>query len=57
MLLYFPVSNREFVNILLNNHTAKILSDKTLQPRSFTITPTTLSITVRKDVQEIKAFL
>ncbi|MEO9308725.1 MAG: hypothetical protein ABI337_00330 [Nitrososphaera sp.] len=54
MLLSFPVSNREIANILLNNHTAKILSDKTLQPRSFTITPTTLSITVRKDVQEIK---
>jgi putative transposase len=54
MLLSFPVSNREFASILLNNHTAKILSDKTLQPRSFTITPTTLSITVRKDVQEIK---
>jgi putative transposase len=54
MLLSFPVSNREFANILLNNHTAKILSDKTLQPRSFAITPTTLSITVRKDVQEIK---
>jgi putative transposase len=54
MLLSFPVSNREFANILLNNHTAEILSDKTLQPRSFVITPTTLSITVRKDVQEIK---
>jgi IS605 OrfB family transposase len=54
MLLSFPVSNREFANILLNNHTTKILSDKTLQPRSFAITPTTLSITVRKDVQEIE---
>jgi putative transposase len=54
MLLSFPVSNREFANILLNNHTAKILSDKTLQPRSFAITPTSLAVTVRKDVQEIK---
>jgi putative transposase len=54
MLLSFPVSNREYSNILLNNHTTTILSDKTLQPRSFTITPTTLSITVRKDVQEVK---
>ncbi|MEO9308762.1 MAG: transposase [Nitrososphaera sp.] len=54
MLLSFPVSNREFANILLNNHTTTILSDKTLQPRSFVITPTTLSITVKKDVQEIK---
>ncbi|MEO9309454.1 MAG: hypothetical protein ABI337_04070, partial [Nitrososphaera sp.] len=55
MLLSFPVSNREFANILLNNHTTTILSDKTLQPRSFTITPTTLSITVRKNIQEIKS--
>ncbi|MEO9308716.1 MAG: transposase, partial [Nitrososphaera sp.] len=54
MLLSFPVSNREFANILLNNHTTTILSDKTLQPRSFAITPTTLSITVRKNIQEIK---
>jgi putative transposase len=53
MLLSFPVSNREFANIL-NNHTAKILSDRTLHPRSFVITPTTLSITVRKNIQEIK---
>jgi putative transposase len=53
MLLSFPVSNRKFANILLNNHTRTILSDKTLQPRSFVITPTTLSITVRKDVQEV----
>ncbi|MEO9309448.1 MAG: hypothetical protein ABI337_04040, partial [Nitrososphaera sp.] len=55
MLLSFHVSNREFANILLNNHTAKILSDRTLQPRSFVITPTTLSITVRKNIQEIKS--
>jgi putative transposase len=54
MLLSFPVSNREFANILLNNHTTKILSDKTLQPRSFVITPTTLSITVRKNIEEVK---
>jgi putative transposase len=54
MLLSFPVSNREHSNILLNDYVVKILSDKTLQPRSFVITPTTLSITVRKDVQEIK---
>ncbi|MEM3065132.1 MAG: transposase, partial [Candidatus Nitrosotenuis sp.] len=35
-------------------HTEKILSNKTLEPRSFTITPTALSISVRKEVQEIK---
>jgi putative transposase len=54
MLLSFPVSNREFANILLNDCVVKILSDKTLQPRSFVITPTSLAVTVRKDVQEIK---
>jgi putative transposase len=54
MLLSFPISNREFANILLNNHTTTILSDKTLQPRSFVITPTTLSITVRKNIEEVK---
>jgi putative transposase len=54
MLLSFPVSNREFANILLNDYVVKILSDKTLQPRTFTITPTTLSITVRKNIEEVK---
>lgn len=53
MLLSFPISNRNFTNVLLNNHTAQVLSDRTLKPRSFTITPTTLSISVRKDVEQI----
>jgi len=53
MLLSFPVSNRQFANILLNDHTAKVLSDDSLEPRSFTITPTSLSITVRKNVEPI----
>jgi putative transposase len=53
MLLSFPVSNRQFANILLNEHTAKILSDDSLEPRSFTVTPNSLAITVRKQVQEI----
>ncbi|MEM3064755.1 MAG: transposase [Candidatus Nitrosotenuis sp.] len=54
MLLSFPISDRNYANILLNRHTEKILSDRTLEPRSFTITPTILSMTVRKEVQEIK---
>lgn len=52
-LLSFPVSNRNFVNILLNNHTEKILYDDTLKPRSFTITPTSLSISIQKNVEPI----
>jgi len=53
-LLSFPVSNRQFANILLNSHTAKILSNDSLEPRSFTITPTSLSISVRKQIETIK---
>jgi len=52
-LLSYPVSNRQFANILLNEHVAKTLSDDSLEPRSFTITPTSLSITVRKNVEPI----
>ncbi|MGB9002419.1 MAG: transposase, partial [Nitrosotalea sp.] len=52
MLLSFPVANREFVNIVLNSHTLDKLSEG-IEPRSFTITPTSLSISVRKEVEEI----
>jgi putative transposase len=50
---YHSQYGREFANILLNSYTTKILSDKPLEPRSFTITPTSLSISVRKQVDEI----
>jgi len=54
MLLSFPVSNRQYANVLLNNHTVSKLSEDIVEPRSFTITSNSLSISVRKDVQEIK---
>jgi putative transposase len=54
MLLSFPISNRQLANILLNDHTAKILSDDSLEPRSFTITPTSISISIRKQIDQIK---
>ncbi|MEM4378824.1 MAG: transposase [Candidatus Nitrosotenuis sp.] len=52
MLLSFPIKNHEFANILLNDYTVSKLKD--VEPRSFTITPNSLSISVRKEVQEIK---
>ncbi|MBM2852590.1 MAG: Transposase [Candidatus Nitrosotenuis sp.] len=55
MLLSFPVRNREFANILLNDHVARILSDPSIIPRSFTITPQSLSISIAKYVELIKA--
>ncbi|MBI5377174.1 MAG: IS200/IS605 family element transposase accessory protein TnpB [Thaumarchaeota archaeon] len=51
MLLSFPVVNREFVHIVLNNHIIGGL--RGVEPRSFTITPVSLSISVRKEVEEI----
>ena len=54
MLMSFPVSNRNFVNILLNNHTVSELSKDGIEARSFAITPTSLSISIQKDVTQIK---
>ncbi|TBR26285.1 MAG: transposase [Candidatus Nitrosotenuis sp.] len=54
ILLSFPVWNREFANILLNDHVTRILSDQSITPRSFTITPKSLSISIAKNVELIK---
>ncbi|TBR09796.1 MAG: transposase [Candidatus Nitrosotenuis sp.] len=54
MLLTFPIRNREFANILLNEHVVKILSDQSITSRSFTITPQSLSISIAKNVELIK---
>jgi putative transposase len=53
MLLSFPIGDNRYTNILLNSHTASRLSEKGIKPRSFTITPNSLSISIRKDVKEI----
>ncbi len=55
MLLSFPEWNGEFANILLNDHVAGILSDTMVTPRSFTITPQSLSISIAKNVELITA--
>lgn len=51
-LLSFPVRNGEFVNILLNDYVVRYLS-KDVEPRSFTITPISISITVRRDIPQM----
>ncbi|MBM2853059.1 MAG: putative transposase, OrfB family, partial [Candidatus Nitrosotenuis sp.] len=51
MLLSFPVRNREFVNVLLNDHVTKTISN--IKVRSFTITPTSLSISIFRQVESI----
>ncbi|HSA97570.1 MAG TPA: transposase, partial [Candidatus Nitrosotenuis sp.] len=54
MLFSFPVHNRKFANIILNDHVAGILSDPSVVPRSFTITPQSLSISIAKNVEPIQ---
>jgi putative transposase len=52
-LLSIPVGKRVRINIVLNWHTVQKLSEKGIEPRSFVITPNSLSISVRKEVEEI----
>ncbi|MFY9300286.1 MAG: transposase [Candidatus Nitrosotenuis sp.] len=54
MLLSFPVRNRESANVLLTDHTVSELSKDGVKAKSFTITPTSLSISIQKDITEIK---
>ncbi|MGI0093675.1 MAG: RNA-guided endonuclease InsQ/TnpB family protein [Nitrosotalea sp.] len=54
MLLSIPTGNRNYIHVLLNRHTLLQLSEKGIEPRSFTITPNSLSISIRKEVQETK---
>ncbi|MGI0066075.1 MAG: RNA-guided endonuclease InsQ/TnpB family protein, partial [Nitrosotalea sp.] len=54
MLLSIPTGNRNYAHILLNRHTISQLSENGIESRSFTITPNSLSISIRKDIQEIK---
>src|SRR5207245_6793560 len=53
MLLSIPTGNRNYANVILNHHTISKLSEKCIQPRSFVITPNSLSISLRKELNEI----
>ncbi len=54
MLLSFPVGDGKFVNIMLNDYVVNKLSENGIECRSFTITPHSLSVSVRKEINEIK---
>ncbi|MDE1826005.1 MAG: transposase [Thaumarchaeota archaeon] len=54
VLLSIPVGKRVHINIVLNWHTVQKLSEKGIAPRSFVITPNSLSISVRREIEEIK---
>ena len=51
MLLSFPISNGSKFLVKLNEHT--MLQLRNVEPRSFTITPNSISISIRKEVEQI----
>ena len=53
-LLTIPFKYHNPINILLNNHTQKILSDPSLKVRSFTITALNISICISKEIDVIQ---
>lgn len=53
-LLSIPYKRNQYINILLNSHTTKVLSDSALKVRSFTITLNSFSMSVSKEVDEIE---
>lgn len=53
-LLSIPFKSHEKINILLNKHTLKILSDKTLSVRSFSLTALNISLCISKEIEEIE---
>lgn len=53
-LLTIPFRYHNPINIILNNHTQKILSDNTLKVRSFTITHSSISISISKEIEQIR---
>ncbi len=53
-VLKVPLGNRQYFDIPLNSYIKKILSDSSLQVRSFTLTADSLSICISKEVAEIE---
>lgn len=53
-LLSIPFKPRQSINIILNNHTIQILSDKTLSVRSFSLTAFNINLCISKEIDEIQ---
>ncbi len=54
MLLSFTIRNRKFITVPLNSYVQSILSDPSIKVRSFTVTPTSLSLSMSKEIEPIK---
>jgi len=53
-LMSIPFEPRQPINILLNNHTVKFLSDPVLKVHSFTLTAFNISICISKEIDMIE---
>ncbi|MHB8547251.1 MAG: RNA-guided endonuclease InsQ/TnpB family protein [Nitrosotalea sp.] len=53
MLLVIPTGDRNYQHVLLNNHALEILKDKSFKVKSFTITPDSISLSIRREVKQI----
>ena len=53
-LLTIPYKSRNPINILLNEHTQKILSDHSLTVRSFSLTAASISLCISKEAEAIQ---
>ena len=56
-IIKIPIGDRKYFDVGLNNHTKQVLSDLTLKVRSFTLTPNTISLTISKEVLELKSIM
>jgi len=52
--LRIPVGKRSFQYVPLTSHTVSVLSDHAVTVRSFTLTPTSLSLCISKEVHEVE---
>jgi putative transposase len=53
--LRVPVGKRSFQYVPLTSHTVSILSDPAVTVRSFTLTPTSLSLCISKEIPEVES--
>src|SRR5207247_88619 len=53
-VLKVPLGERRYFGIPLNGHTQEVLSEAGLKVRSFTLTATSVSLTLSKEVKEIE---
>ena len=53
-MVTIPYKNRKPINILINDHTKNVLSDPALTVRSFSMTDTSLSLCISKEITPIE---